>query len=69
MGCLRGVVHAGANGNKDAFVVAYDLNPMQLRIQNLISIAPDEEFQKPNYPEIAFIKDNCIVIEPYLNRR
>lgn len=69
MGCLRGVVHAGANGNKDAFVVAYDLNPMQLRIDNLISIAPDEEFQKPNYPEIAFIKDNFIVIEPYLNKR
>ncbi|WP_099187559.1 septum site-determining protein MinC [Tepidibacter mesophilus] len=69
MGCLRGVVHAGANGNKDAIVVAYDLNPMQLRIENLISIAPDEEFQKPNYPEIAFIKDNCIVIEPYLNKR
>ncbi|WFD11454.1 septum site-determining protein MinC [Tepidibacter hydrothermalis] len=69
MGCLRGVVHAGANGNKDAFVVAYDLNPMQLRIENLISIAPDEEFEKPNYPEIAFIKDNFIVIEPYLNKR
>ncbi len=69
MGCLRGLVHAGSNGNKDAFVVAYDLNPMQLRIENLISIAPDEAFQKPNYPEIAFIKDNCIVIEPYLNKR
>ncbi len=69
MGSLRGVVHAGANGNRSAFVVAYNLDPMQLRIADIIAIAPEENFQKPNCPEIAIIKDHCITIEPYLNRK
>lgn len=69
MGTLRGVVHAGANGNRGAFVVAYNLDPMQLRIADIIAIAPDENFQKPNCPEVAFIKDDYIVIEPYLNKK
>lgn len=69
MGTLRGVVHAGANGNRNAFVAAYNLDPMQLRIADIIAIAPEGNFQKPDCPEIAFIKDNCIVIEPYLNKK
>ncbi|SHG88275.1 septum site-determining protein MinC [Tepidibacter thalassicus] len=69
MGSLRGVVHAGANGNRNAFVVAYNLDPIQLRIANIIAIAPEDNFQKPNWPEIAFIKDDYIIIEPYLNKK
>ncbi|KXZ40162.1 septum site-determining protein MinC [Alkalithermobacter thermoalcaliphilus JW-YL-7 = DSM 7308] len=68
MGSLRGVVHAGANGNKDAFVAAYNLDPMQLRIANLIAIAPEDQADKPNIPEIAYIKNNSIIIEPYLSK-
>ncbi|SHJ52625.1 septum site-determining protein MinC [Tepidibacter formicigenes] len=69
MGSLRGVVHAGANGNRNAFVAAYNLDPMQLRIADIIAIAPEENFKKPNYPEIAFIKDDYIIIEPYLSKK
>ncbi|OPJ55532.1 septum site-determining protein MinC [Alkalithermobacter paradoxus] len=69
MGALRGVVHAGANGNKNAFVAAYNLDPMQLRIADTIAIAPEDNFEKPNFPEVAHIKNDCIVIEPYLNRK
>ncbi|MBC7106160.1 MAG: septum site-determining protein MinC, partial [Firmicutes bacterium] len=32
MGVLRGVVHAGANGNEEAVVLAFRLRPTQLRI-------------------------------------
>ena len=70
IGSLKGVVHAGANGNKMAFVSAYELQPMQLRIADAIAIPPDCEMgNKPEFPEIAFIKDNNIVIEPSLNRK
>lgn len=69
MGHLRGTVHAGANGNKDAVVVAFNLEPMQIRIGDIIGIAPEENIQKPSCPEIAYVKDNCIIIEPYLSRK
>lgn len=70
IGALRGVVHAGADGNREAFVVANNLEPMQLRIADLIAIPPDEgHYEKPDIPEIAFIKENYIIIEPCLNRK
>lgn len=64
MGHLRGVAHAGANGNHSAFVCANQLNPTQLRIGRLITRAPEEN--SGSDPEIAFVKDDMIVIEPYL---
>ena len=64
MGHLRGVAHAGANGNHSAYVCANQLNPTQLRIGRLITRAPEEN--SGSDPEIAFVKDDMIVIEPYL---
>ena len=69
MGHLRGMVHAGANGNKDAVVVSFNLDAMQIRIGDIIGIAPDGNNQKPTSPEIAYVKENCIIIEPYLNKK
>ncbi len=64
MGHLRGVAHAGANGNPKAYVCANQLNPTQLRIAKLITRPPEEV--SGSDPEIALIKDDMIVIEPYL---
>lgn len=64
MGHLRGVAHAGANGNHAAFVCANQLNPTQLRIGKLITRSPDEAHGAD--PEIAIVKGDMIVIEPYL---
>lgn len=66
MGILRGMAHAGSNGNDDAYVAAIKLKPTQLRISKLITRAPDDSDFEPTMPEIAYIKDNMIVIEPYL---
>lgn len=63
LGNLRGMVYAGSNGNQEAFVVANNLQPVQLRISDFIAIPPDGKMQKPNLPEKAFIKDGYIVIE------
>lgn len=66
MGTLRGVAHAGASGNDEAYVAANKLQPTQLRISKLITRSPDDGDFEPMMPEIAYIKDNMIVIEPYL---
>lgn len=63
MGSLRGVVHAGAGGNEDAVVMAFHLQPTQLRIANYITRPPDNELADPDYPEMASIKGGVVTIE------
>ena len=69
MGTLRGLAHAGADGNEAAVVAAYSLQPTQLRIAGIITRAPEGDSTRPEYPEIAYIKNNTLVIEPYLKGR
>lgn len=67
MGSLRGIVHAGADGNREAVIVAFNLQPMQLRIADLITRAPDEKEVRNTYiPEMALVKDGVVYIERYL---
>ncbi|QUH26063.1 septum site-determining protein MinC [Serpentinicella alkaliphila] len=66
MGSLRGIAHAGANGNRDAIVAAIHLDPTQLRIADCIARPPDGDYEKPSIPELARVKNNSIHIEPYL---
>ncbi len=60
-GRLRGVVHAGADGDTHAIVCALDLSPTQLRIADHISISPARKGEPK--PEMARIKDGQIVAE------
>ncbi|HRN50480.1 MAG TPA: septum site-determining protein MinC [Anaerolineales bacterium] len=60
-GRLRGLVHAGANGNEDAIVCAMDLAPTQLRIAGHIAIPPSERGHIS--PEIARIQDGQVIAE------
>ena len=62
-GTCRGFVHAGAFGDKSAFVVADRLMPAQIRIADLIARAPDEP-EQVSQAERAMIKNNMIVFEP-----
>lgn len=62
-GTLRGLAHAGATGNRDATIVCLSLQPTQIRIATLISRPPEDDMQ-PIYPEIVYIKDDTLVIEP-----
>ena len=66
-GTCRGVVHAGAYGSREAFIIADRLIPTQIRIADLIARSPDGvpvPEEKPAHPERAAIKDGQIVIEP-----
>ncbi|MBK3332213.1 septum site-determining protein MinC [Persephonella atlantica] len=62
MGTLRGVVHAGANGDETATVMALKLIPQQLRIASYLTRSPDNP-EIPEYPEKAYIENQQIVIE------
>jgi len=62
-GRLRGTVHAGAEGDEAAVVCALDLSPTQLRIASRAATTP-QDHEKPQ-PEIASIKENQIIAEPW----
>ena len=64
-GKLFGIAFAGKNGNKNAFIASLYLNPLQLRICEIVAIGPKEK-PKVNYPEFAILEDNKIIIKPYL---
>lgn len=59
MGALKGIAHAGANGNKDAVISASVMTPSQLRISQYINRAPDHYQQdQKREMECAFIDEN-----------
>jgi len=79
LGELRGNAFAGAGGDKDAFVMALALNPLQVRIADAIAISPDAEKgpklkirkkkllanAQANEPEVAYIENGHIVKASY----
>ncbi|WP_392486613.1 septum site-determining protein MinC [Haloimpatiens sp. FM7315] len=65
LGNLRGYVHAGRTGNSSAIIAAFRLQPQMMQISNTITRNP-EDGVKPEYPEVAKIKGNSIIVEPYL---
>ncbi|TDX41830.1 septum site-determining protein MinC [Halanaerobium congolense] len=62
-GRLRGVVHAGAGGSKEAQVAALMLDPTQLRIASLIARSPDDSDSSKLQAERAFIEEDQIIVE------
>jgi septum site-determining protein MinC len=62
-GRLRGMVHAGADGNDEAVVCALDLTPTQLRIADKIAIPPQE--REGAKPEIAVVRGDQVVAESW----
>lgn len=67
LGALRGIVHAGADGNKEAIIVAFNLQPTQLRIADVITRPPDEKGVKGQpIPELAYVKDDLVYIDRFL---
>lgn len=65
LGRIKGKVHAGTNGNTKAVIAAFLLQPEILKIAEVIAMSPDDAL-KPQYPELAKIKDGAIIVEPYL---
>ncbi|MDP4119087.1 MAG: septum site-determining protein MinC [Bacillota bacterium] len=64
LGQLKGIAHAGMEGNENATVSALLLQPTQLRIAGIITRAPEHEKKVDYSPEIARIKDGSIYTYP-----
>ena len=65
LGSLKGNVYAGSGGDTNAFVVALDMDPMQIRIADTIARSPDKQVKKKvKETKIAFWEEGNIYIEP-----
>ena len=78
LGELRGNAFAGAGGDKNAVIMALELNPIQVRIADAIAISPDADkgarikvrkkrilAASDNEPEVAYIENDHIVKTGY----
>jgi septum site-determining protein MinC len=65
LGTLRGMVHAGADGNESCYVSALNLNPTQLRIAGVITSIQREKAGKgkQRQPEYAYILDGQVYVD------
>jgi len=68
LGALKGTAIAGASGNRNAFVLALTMEPMQVQISDIIGRAPDKQKKKLGKKDmdaqIAFVENDNIYIEP-----
>ena len=64
-GKLLGIAYAGKDGDKNASIASLYLNPLQLRIADVVAIGPKDK-PKSYYPEIAVINKKTIDIKPYI---
>ena len=73
LGALKGTAYAGANGNEQYFVAALEMDPLQIKIGEIIarsadkSPAPKRRLRKEKVtvePQVAIVKDGNIYIEP-----
>jgi len=78
LGTLTGIAGAGVYGDKTAFVMALNMDPLQIRIADSLAISEDQDpvdFSKTglsnsvrhqdNGPEVAEITDGHIILKPY----
>jgi len=68
LGTLKGLAHAGAYGDKNTFVAALSLQPVQLRIANMITTVAEELDKQgkaaSTTPSYAYVTEDHIYIEP-----
>lgn len=68
LGSLKGTAVAGAAGNRNAFVLALSMTPVQIQISDIIGRAPDRQKKrfggKNTDAQIAFVEEDNIYIEP-----
>lgn len=68
LGSLRGLAHAGCDGDERAVIIGFDLRPTQLRIGKKIAMSTESERGRRPHAEIAWVSGEEIVIEEYRGR-
>ena len=67
LGALRGLAHAGFEGNEEAIIAASHFAPTQLRIAEQISRPPDEWETRETSMEFAFLQNGAMQIDKISN--
>ncbi|MGN0290660.1 MAG: septum site-determining protein MinC [Lachnospiraceae bacterium] len=74
LGSLDGSAYAGAAGNPDSFVAALHMNPIQIKIADIIGRSEDKSplerlrgRKKHLEPQVAYVKDEAIYIDVMRN--
>ncbi|MNV57160.1 Septum site-determining protein MinC [compost metagenome] len=67
LGALRGMAHAGMEGNEAAVIAASLMAPTQLRIAEVISRPPDEWETRESSMDFAFLSDGVMQIDKIHN--
>lgn len=62
LGALRGVAHAGFNGNKDSVITASIMKPTQLRIGDIMNRAPENNKGDGSEMECAYVSENETIV-------
>jgi septum site-determining protein MinC len=61
-GNLRGIAHAGASGDRSARIWALSIEPSQIRIADLVALAPRSDRHVPKRFEIAEVQQDLIEV-------
>jgi len=63
-GKLRGIAHAGFEGDVQAVIAAVEFAPMQLRIADYVGFAPEQDGKPMQSPlEFAYVKDGALAVD------
>jgi septum site-determining protein MinC len=65
LGALKGMAHAGAQGDEGTSILAFDFRPTQVRIGRKIAMPPTAH---KAVPELVVVRNGDIVVEPYRGR-
>ena len=65
-GCLRGIAHAGVQGDRQRRIMALEMKPTQLRIADAVARAPEQSLQNLT-PEVAYVTPEGIRLAPALD--
>ena len=63
LGALNGTVYAGASGKENCFVVALKMNPVQIRIGDVMARCADDKKDPPKEPQIAYLEGDMIYVD------
>jgi|WetSurMetagenome_2_1015567.scaffolds.fasta_scaffold118506_2 septum site-determining protein MinC len=64
MGCCRGVLHAGAEGEESSYILVYKMQAQQLRIAEYVATVPDDAGLSPL--KLAVVQEGSIVLTDYV---
>lgn len=64
LGLLHGSVHAGAAGNQESVIVAFEMAPIQLRIAGYLTRPAEKGKRLGRGPMIASVSEDGIIVRP-----